>query len=201
MKQWLVKIRRYDGSESVVDSYDHRDDADNEARYLNEAYQADTHYVEEFDTKKIRGVGCMSDNIQTVRLDHLLGVYRVGSSDWSWQDEYDILYESDYQRQLTDQIRENGITEPIMLGNDGRVWDGHHRVCAAMHIGIDSIPVEWAHADTPVVDEDDIRLAVHRGLAPVWGVIFPALGGTQERYDRMLNDVAITVTEALRSKG
>ncbi len=55
MKKWLVKIRRYDGSESVVDSYDHRDDAENEMRYLNEAYQTDTHYVEEFDAGKLQG--------------------------------------------------------------------------------------------------------------------------------------------------
>ncbi len=57
MKQWLVKIRRYDGSESVVDSYDHRDDAENEMRYLNEACQATTYYVEEFDREKLRGFG------------------------------------------------------------------------------------------------------------------------------------------------
>lgn len=99
----------------------------------------------------------MSESIQTVRLDHLLGVYRVGSGDWSWQDEYEILYESDHQHQLTKQIRENGITEPILLGDDGRVWDGHHRICAAMHIGIDSIPVEWARAAgvAPQEQEDE----------------------------------------------
>lgn len=57
MKQWLVKIRRYDGSESVVGSYDHRDDAENEMRYLNEGYQAETYYVEEFDREKLRGFG------------------------------------------------------------------------------------------------------------------------------------------------
>lgn len=52
MKRWLVKIRRYDGSESVVEMYDHRDDAENEMRYLNEAYQTDIYYVEEFDQAK-----------------------------------------------------------------------------------------------------------------------------------------------------
>lgn len=78
-----------------------------------------------------------------VRLDHLLGTFTVGSGDWAWQDEYDKLYERDYQRQLTEKIRVNGITEPILLGSDGRVWDGHHRICAAMHLGLDTVPVEF----------------------------------------------------------
>lgn len=38
---------------------------------------------------------------------------------------------------------EEVIKEPILLGDDGRVWDGHHRVCAAMYIGESSVPVEW----------------------------------------------------------
>ena len=88
---------------------------------------------------------------RTVRLDHLIGVYAVGSGDWSWQEEYAKLYERDYQRALTEQIRVNGITEPILLGNDGRVWDGHHRICAAMHIGIDSVPVEFSNTHVPRV--------------------------------------------------
>lgn len=57
MKQWLVKIRRYDGSESVLGSYEHREDAENEVRYLNEAYQTDSHYVEEFGEGKLKGAG------------------------------------------------------------------------------------------------------------------------------------------------
>ena len=79
-----------------------------------------------------------------VRLDHLLGTFTVGSGDWAWQEEYDKLYERDYQRQLTEKIRVNGITAPILLGSDGRVWDGHHRICAAMHLGLDTVPVEWS---------------------------------------------------------
>lgn len=79
-----------------------------------------------------------------VKLEHLLGIYKVGSGDWSWQDEYEELYERSYQHQLTDDIRKNGIKEPVLLGNDGRIWDGHHRICAAMHLGITEIPIEFS---------------------------------------------------------
>lgn len=83
---------------------------------------------------------------RTIRLDHLQGVYRVGSFEWSWQEEYDDLMSRDATKMaaLIDSIRAEGIREPILLGDDGRVWDGHHRICAAMHIGLDSVPVEWS---------------------------------------------------------
>lgn len=55
MKRWLVKVRRYDGSESVVNSYDRREDAEIEVRYRNVAYQANTYYVEEFDANRLKG--------------------------------------------------------------------------------------------------------------------------------------------------
>ena len=49
MKHWLVKVRRYGGGESVVDHYDRREDAEFKAKYMNEGYQTDTYYVEEFN--------------------------------------------------------------------------------------------------------------------------------------------------------
>ena len=82
-----------------------------------------------------------------VRLDHLLGVYAVGSGDWSWQDEYDDLIDQPGTQKLLARIRDEGIREPILLGTDGRVWDGHHRIVIAMHLGLDSVPVEFAGED------------------------------------------------------
>lgn len=79
-----------------------------------------------------------------VRLDHLLGVYRVGSGDWPWTEEYDNLIDQTDTQKLLTRIREEGIREPILLGTDGRVWDGHHRIVIAMHLGMDSVPVEFA---------------------------------------------------------
>lgn len=81
---------------------------------------------------------------EMMRLDHLLAVFRVGSGDWSWQEEYDDLYTQPWQTMLTEQIATEGIREPVLLGSDGRIWDGHHRICAAMRLGLDVVPVEWS---------------------------------------------------------
>jgi ParB-like chromosome segregation protein Spo0J len=39
-------------------------------------------------------------------------------------------------------IEKTGIREPILLGNDGRVWDGHHRITAAHQLGIEEVPIK-----------------------------------------------------------
>lgn len=47
-----------------------------------------------------------------------------------------------YQLSLEEHIRVHGITQGVLLGNDGRLWDGHHRVVAARRLHIDQIPIE-----------------------------------------------------------
>lgn len=79
-----------------------------------------------------------------VRFDHLIGVYAVGSGDWSWRDEYEKLIDRPVTQQLIESIRSEGIREPVLLGKDGRVWDGHHRIIVAMHLGLDTVPVEFS---------------------------------------------------------
>lgn len=79
-----------------------------------------------------------------VQLEHLLGIYKVGSGDWSWQEECEDLYETQHQINLTESIRLKGIKEPVLLGSDGRIWDGHHRICAALHLGITEIPIKFS---------------------------------------------------------
>lgn len=71
--------------------------------------------------------------------------WRPGSYEppWSWADE-----EADIEartpgrlEQLRRSLIRNGFDEPVLLGDDGRVWDGHHRIIAAARAGLD-IPVE-----------------------------------------------------------
>lgn len=104
-----------------------------------------------------------------VRLDHLLGVYAVGSGDWSWQVEYDELIGQPGTQKLLARIRNEGIREPVLLGTDGRVWDGHHRIVIAMHLGLDSVPVEFAGEGSPERRREevlnDVRMAVNLALA------------------------------------
>ena len=49
---WIVKIRRYDGSTSVVKQFTLEPMARNYAGRLNEEYQTNTYYVERYDPSK-----------------------------------------------------------------------------------------------------------------------------------------------------
>lgn len=96
-----------------------------------------------------------------IRLAELVERYTPGDG-WSWDDEAAELAShpcpsvrndherphgdpdpGSYQRALERSLRAAGAVErPICLGHDGRVWDGHHRVVAALKLGFDSVPVE-----------------------------------------------------------
>lgn len=73
--------------------------------------------------------------------------FKPGSHDqpWSWMQEFADIYERETNAflDLVWDIRENGIKEPILLGDDGRIWDGHHRICAAIYLDWNFlVPVE-----------------------------------------------------------
>ena len=89
-------------------------------------------------------------------LVELMAKWRPGSADatgWTWDDEEtDLLARracacceqtGHYQQGLETDIRRNGIIEPVLLGDDGRVWNGHHRIVAARRLGIVEVPVEY----------------------------------------------------------
>lgn len=73
-----------------------------------------------------------------------------------WQDGNEIGWDAEFEwlethhadriTKLRDDIERNGILEPILLGTDGRVWDGHHRLCVASALGIHMIPTRMAGA-------------------------------------------------------
>ncbi|MDX2986413.1 ParB N-terminal domain-containing protein [Streptomyces caniscabiei] len=84
--------------------------------------------------------------LQVWPLQRILTEVRCGSEDWPWEEEWADLdrrhAETGYLDRLTEQIRENGITMPVLIGSDGRLWDGHHRLCVAARLGIGYVPVE-----------------------------------------------------------
>lgn len=89
-------------------------------------------------------------------LERLLREYRPGScgDDWTWQDECDRLWSEPVHVTICDRLatsmQSEGQWDPVCLGNDGRVWDGHHRIVVAMTLGIDKVLVEGADlADFP----------------------------------------------------
>jgi hypothetical protein len=42
-------------------------------------------------------------------------------------------------------VLERGFQAPILIGTDGRLWDGHKRVAVALALGVD-VPAIWAGA-------------------------------------------------------
>jgi hypothetical protein len=72
-----------------------------------------------------------------------LASVRPGSQDppWTWHDESRDLWtrEPDPMLALVADIKANGQLEPVMVGDDGRLWDGHHRVAALMDLEADEV--------------------------------------------------------------
>lgn len=80
-----------------------------------------------------------------VRLSSLLEVFRDGD-ERGWAAEFDFLWSEHRERmdELAASIQADGIHTPILLGSDGRVWDGHHRLAVAHQLGVEFVPVEFA---------------------------------------------------------
>lgn len=87
----------------------------------------------------------------------VLESWRPGSSDatgWDWDaEEADIRsrecvccgVDGHYQAQLEAYMANRGLPRgnPPLLGDDGRVWDGHHRIVAARKLGWPRIAVAF----------------------------------------------------------
>lgn len=70
-----------------------------------------------------------------------------GSHDWTWAEEYRDLIDKQETREIAHAIDRAGFgfadsDTPVMLGNDGRVWDGHHRIVLAISRGESHLNVD-----------------------------------------------------------
>lgn len=72
----------------------------------------------------------------------LLSTYQDGDG-IGWPAEFAWLRTFHYRQiaNLTVDIVQHGIREPIALGPDSRVWDGHHRLCVAEALDWRTVPV------------------------------------------------------------
>jgi len=79
----------------------------------------------------------------TMRLADLLDQYSDGD-EHGWATEFAWLREHHGERLdiLATSVQEVGMRRAVLLGNDGRVWDGHHRLCVADMLGLSDVPVE-----------------------------------------------------------
>ena len=86
--------------------------------------------------------------------------YRPGSCDapWDWMDEAaDIALREcaccgkagHHQEKIEQSIAAEGFREPVLLGDDGRVWDGHHRILAGRRLRL-LVPVEYGETRNDV---------------------------------------------------
>jgi len=49
-----------------------------------------------------------------------------------------------YVSNLAADIKENGMQNPVQINEHRRIiHDGHHRVLAAMDLGMDKVPIKW----------------------------------------------------------
>lgn len=53
--EWVLKVRRYGGGESVICTFSSKVDAQAMANERNQTYQTDTYYVEKFDPELRKG--------------------------------------------------------------------------------------------------------------------------------------------------
>lgn len=90
-----------------------------------------------------------SGNRTVLPLGDILRKWRPGSGgdDWTWGDEYFDLIDQEYTQGFLRMISNFGMEmfckdEPILLGNDERVWNGHHRIIIATVLGLEELEVD-----------------------------------------------------------
>ncbi len=78
------------------------------------------------------------------KVQNILELVKVGSMPWSWEEEFADLDARDGKllAELEESIKREGIKEPVIIGSDRRLWDGHHRVRVAVRLGLKEIPVD-----------------------------------------------------------
>jgi len=98
----------------------------------------------------------------------LMGSYRPGSygDEWTWLDEKADLFswDSEKMNELIQDLKVNGMMEPVLLGDDGRVWDGHHRIIAAMKA---DVPVLFQKCGDFTTNEE-FAFCTAKGPNPKW---------------------------------
>ena len=86
----------------------------------------------------------MSDP-ESMSMSRVLAEYAPGDGGtWLQEFAWMALHSSRKLRGLALSIEEIGVQRPILLGDDGRVWDGHHRILIATDVGMEGVPVVHA---------------------------------------------------------
>lgn len=89
-----------------------------------------------------------------MKLNYIFENFTPGDEGNSWAAEFAWIINNDYANtsHLVEDIDRNGVRLPILLGDDGRVWNGHHRLLVARILGFTEVPV--VHAEDGYTDEE-----------------------------------------------
>jgi ParB-like chromosome segregation protein Spo0J len=75
-------------------------------------------------------------------LQEILTTYQDGDGiGWPAALAWVRTYHATKIAELTIDVANRGFQEPISLGTDGRVWDGHHRLAVAEALGWKHLPI------------------------------------------------------------
>jgi hypothetical protein len=75
--------------------------------------------------------------VRTMTAPEVTAMVTPGSG-LTWTQELHDLWTSDRYDTLVllQHVASEGISEPIIIGSDGRLWDGHHRLAVALALNI-----------------------------------------------------------------
>ena len=98
--------------------------------------------------------------------EKIMEQWRPGSYDfdsngqpWTWVDEKHDIGQDELD-ELANQVQVNGFTEPVVLGDDGRVWEGHHRILVGWMLALD-VPYEMGSSHPyPLADWAGVSMSV-----------------------------------------
>ena len=79
----------------------------------------------------------MSGEAELMTAEYLMESVRDGD-EIGWPATLRRIWTDDRERtlRLLDWVLSTGFLQPVLIGTDGRLWDGHHRVAVAAALGI-----------------------------------------------------------------
>ena len=103
---------------------------------------------------KLAGATPETQQVAHIPLNFLLRSLKDGD-EHGWNAEFTFLRteHADELAALRTSIEAVGILEPVIVGSDDRLWDGHHRLCVAHDLGLASVPVTFI-----ALTDDDFTL-------------------------------------------
>lgn len=90
-----------------------------------------------------------------MKINDIMANYTPGEPANTWVEEFASILphgEGLYIADLMRDIHKDGMKVNILLGNDGRVWNGHHRLEAARLLGWEEVPV--THVENGYTDKE-----------------------------------------------